>query len=778
MPDGQPEASTGLRLTLADVANVAQETAPAGEEPTKKRDAEARREFLALAKRRFRTCADSENVQRNEIVEDQRFRSGKQWPDQIIAMRELDKRPCLTINRLGQPIGLIQNQQRQSKVGIRVSPVDNVADPETAEVFEGLIRHIEVQSQADVAYDTAFERTVEGGIGWFRCLTEYLPGSFDQEIKIKRILNPLRVYVDPSAEEIDYSDARFMFITVDFPKDEFKETYGDARAVSLEEFSSLGDHSLAIDWFPEGRVRVAEYWYVEETERKLVLIDLGAGQTRTVPAEEVPEGAVVKRTRVEKVRKVKCAIINAADVLEEHEWAGQWIPFVPVIGTELVVEGKRQLRGIVRDARDPQRMYNYWVTAATEQIALAKRAQVVGAEGQFEGHEKEWNEANLRNLPYLEYKPVTVSGQIAPPPQIQSVEPPIQAMMVAVKQADNDLKATTGLFDASLGERGPQQSGKAIAAVQRQGELSTSGFTDNLSRAITHLGRILIDLIPKIYDAPRILRIIGADNIERSVSVNQNTIVNGVQRIYDLTVGRYDVTVSTGPAYNTRREASAAGGMELIQAAPALMGVIGDLVVGDMPWPNAPQMAERMKKVLPPQLQDKPGDQGQQLPPQVQAQMDALMQQHAQLTEALNAAQQELTSKKMELDSRERIARMQADVTIAVTQARNESAEQIALLRADVDQIKARADAERGDLADQTGRVHERMMAGEGRQHERLAAGEDRTHERGMTRLEQQHQRRMATEAASREDRRAREQRRFEAKHPPKPAPGKPGGAK
>lgn len=626
--------------------------------------------LLTEARKRFRVASDTEARLRAEMLMDLRFRAGEQWPDPILADRTVDKRPSLTVNRLPQFIKQITNPQRQARPALQINPIGDGADQDTAEILQGIVRHIEHTSHAEVAFDGAYEDAVTMGRGWFRVLTEYVDDgqTFDQEIIVKRIPNAFTVYVDPSAQEVDYSDARFMFVVDDMPKDEYVRKYGDASYKSLEQFRSVGDKSP--DWFPEGRVRIAEYWYVEEIERELALIPAQeAGHPdMIVPIEQVPSNLqkAIKNRRKVTTRKVHCVIMNAGQVLSRQEWPGRWIPIIPVLGDEINIDGRRDLVGIVRYARDPQRMYNYWVSAQTETIALAPRAPFIGAAGQFKNRESQWRQANNRNFAFLEYEPVSSGGQPVPPPQRQTFEPPIAAIVQATRQADNDLKSVIGFFDASLGQPGPDQSGKAILARQRQGEMGNVNWIDNLGRALWHYGRICLDLIPHIYDTPRVLNIIGLDDQRKQVTINQPFVdPAGVEQIYDVRKGRYNVTLTIGPNYESRRQEAVASMLQLVQAAPQMIPLIGDLLVGEMDWPMARQISERLKKMLPPPLQEQQDGQPQ-VPPQVQAQMAQLAQQHEALLKAYGEAMDTIRAKKLELASKEFIAAMQTRAQLAI----------------------------------------------------------------------------------------------------------------
>lgn len=652
-------------------------------------------ELLDLARKRFMDAASAETVLRANALDDLKFRAGRQWPEEVQKQRELDKRPCLTINRLPAFLRQVTNEQRQNRPAIKISPVDGGADPETAEVLQGLIRHIEISSNASIAYDTAFEAAATGGFGYFRVLTDYCDAdSFDQDIKIERIRNPFSVYFDPHTRCPVYSDARYCFVVTTMSREEFAARWPDAD-VSEIAYAGIGDSSR--EWLTEDSVRVAEYFRVEVEQKKLLLLEDGS----TVWADEVPAGVqlAVKRSRLAERRTIHWAKINGVEVLEERVWPGRWIPVIPVLGDELDIDGERELVGLIRYAKDPQRMYNYWASAETEAIALAPRVPFVGAEGQFEGHEAKWAQANNRNFPYLEYKPKTIAGLLAPPPQRQAFEPAVMAITQARMQAADDLKATTGIHDASLGAQGNETSGKAILARQQEGDTANYHLVDNLSRSIRHLGKILVDLAPKVYDGERVLRIIGDDDTEQAVQINAPTRHKGVERIFDFSVGKYDVVVATGPSYASRRQQAVETLLELVRSYPAIAEVAGDLLLKNMDFPGAAEVSERLKKILPPALQDSPEGE-EPIPPQAQAQIAQLTQQlemvMAELQKASTALEQkqvETGMKRLELESRERIAAAQIQADLVKVQVGIASKEDTTLLMAELSAIREELNA-------------------------------------------------------------------------------------
>lgn len=622
------------------------------------------KEILRVARERFQLAVEAESKIRQDALDDLEFRAGHQWPDEVKNERERDARPCLTINRVPQFIRQITNDQRQNRPSIKVSPVDDKADVDTAKIHQGLIRHIEYNSNADIAYDTAFEGAVTKGFGFFRIITDYVnPMSFEQEILIKRIRNSFSVYLDPTSKEPDGSDANWGFVFEDVPKDDFKAEYKDAELSNMQDWKSIGDNSDG--WITDGTVRIAEYFYKEFKQVDLVLLSNGEVLEKDKLPSTLPFGISIKSERTANVPVIKWCKINGIDVLEEREWPGRWIPIIPVYGDEIDINNERTLEGVVRHAKDSQRMYNYWASTETETITLAPKAPFIVAEGQItKEYEPLWKSANRKNHAYLPYKPTSLAGQPVGAPQRNVFEPPVQAITNARMQAADDLKATTGIYDSALGAQSREVSGVAIRGRQAQSQTSNFHFIDNLTRSMRHAGRVILDLIPKIYDTARVARIIGEDGEQQIVKINQVFEHQGQQKIYDLGAGKYDVTVETGPSYATKRQEALASMLDLTRSYPQITQFAGDLMVKNMDWPGASEIAERLKKTLPPGIADDKDDKKPQVPPEIQNQMAQMNQMIEQLTHHLNEANDKIKTKSIELESRERIefAKIDADI--------------------------------------------------------------------------------------------------------------------
>jgi hypothetical protein len=598
----------------------------------------------------------------------------------------INARPTLTINKLPQHVRQVTNDMRQNRPGAKVIPVDDNADVEVAEIFNGMIRHIEYISDADVAYDTACENQVSYGEGYITLMTEYCDeNTFDQDIKIGRIRNSFSVYMDPLIQDPTGADAKYCFITEDLTKAEYERQYPDAAPISTLQSLGVGDQSIS-NWLNEDTVRIASYYYIDYDKTKLNLYPGNQSAFEGTPEDKMLKdmfGKPIKSRISERPRVMYCKI-NGYEILEQKEWAGKWIPVIRVIGNEFEVDGRIYISGLVRNAKDAQRMYNYWVSQEAEMLALAPKAPFIGYGGQFEGYEDKWKTANTNNWPYLEVNPDVTDGQGAVLPLPQRAQPPMASsgLLQAKAGASEDIKSTTGQYNASLGIGGNERSGKAILARQREGDVGTFHYGDNLTRAVRHVARQLVDLIPKIYDTQRIARIIGEDGETKMVKINPdqpqpvNKIVNEqgivIEKIYNPGVGKYDVVATTGPGYATKRQEALEAMAQLLQGNPQLWSVAGDLFVKNMDWPGAQEMSKRFAKTIDPKFlsdgEDDPALQAAQQ--QIQA-MGAEMEQMYQMIQNVGKSieMQDMERKDFEAQIKaydaetKRIAAVQAGMT-------------------------------------------------------------------------------------------------------------------
>ena len=651
---------------------------------------------LAQMRSRFTMAVSAYSESREDELDDLRFAAGSpdnqwQWPADVLATRgsvqgqTINARPCLTINKLPQHVHQVTNDQRQNRPAGKVIPADDKADIEVAAIFEGIVRHIEYLSDADVAYDTACDNQVTYGEGYIRLLTEYCnENSFDQDIRIARVRNSFSVYMDPTIQDPCGSDAEWCFITEDLTTEEYERQFPDAAPISSLLQQGIGDQSTS-QWISENTVRIAEYFYVEHTKQTLNLYHGNVSAFKNSPEDKqmTAMGMVPIKTREVDVKRIKWCKTNGFEFLEEREWAGKWIPVIRVVGNEFEVDGRLYVSGLVRNAKDAQRMYNYWVSQEAEMLALAPKAPFIGYGGQFEGYEQQWKTANTTNWPYLEVNPDVTDGAGATLPLPQRAQPPMASsgLLQAKMGASDDIKSTTGQYDSSLGATSNERSGRAILAREKQGDTGTYHYVDNLARAIRYTTRQMVDLIPKIYDTERIARIIGVDGETGMAKINPNQaepvkkIVDEagitIEKIYNPSVGVYDVCVTTGPSYMTKRQESLDAMSQLLQGNPQLWAVAGDLFIKHMDWPGAQEMAARFAKTIDPKLlsnEDDPAlqaaNQQMQAMGQEMQQMQAMLQNVSQSMEAQTLKVKEFEAEVKAYDAEtKRISAVQAGMS-------------------------------------------------------------------------------------------------------------------
>ena len=590
--------------------------------------------LLREARKRFDIAWTADRENRTQALEDLAFLVGDQWPEDLRLEREGEQRPCPVENRLPQFVDQIMGDIRQQKPAAKVRPVDDVSDPKTADVMTSLLRDIEGQSQNSQPYVRAAESAVQCGIGHFRILTKYSRiGGFDQEIVQEPILNPFAVVWDPLSRSVTRSDARYCFVIEEMDRDEFKIAYPDANVADFETGDASTNHQYLTNWYTADTVKVAEYWFKTPVKRRFAR--LAAPLDRPVPSpegsnappavmatkrhpmgaiieldpgEEPPEGAEVRTVEDFKVSMVK---MSGLAVLEgPTDWLTPHIPIVPVLGKEIVVDRKVVRHGAIRFAKDPQWRFNVWLATLTELIGLQPKAPYLATPAQIKGHERRWKEANVKNLPVLLYNPdpkAPGAPQRAQP--VQGSEILVRLMMMA----EDAMKATTGQYAASLGQPSNETSGRAIDARRSQANTIAYIYTDNLVTSIRYATEITLALIPKIYDSERVVRLLNEDGSEAFEKinvayqeVNPETGQPEEKRKFDLTVGRYDVLISTGPAYATKRQEAAAMMMEFLRTSPEAAKYVMDLIARNMDWPGAEEFADRFAKMLPPELKPKP----------------------------------------------------------------------------------------------------------------------------------------------------------------------------
>lgn len=647
------------------------------------RETKEDREIIRRAHKRFKQAQDWESGARKRFVEDLKFAEGDsdnlyQWDQAQVTSRTNDPngaRPCLTVNKVRQHNLHILNDARQNKAGINIRPTGGGATYDSAKIFEGVVRHIEYRSNAAEAYEAASYHQVTAGWGYWRVLTEYADqDSFDLDIKIQRVSDPLSVYLDPDIEDFDGSDARWGFVFRDVPKDRFEAEYPQWKDV-------VGRNALCDEgksWDDGDHVRIAEYYEREEVADRLYSLVDGTTLLRsTIPDDLLEvfdslkgmpgqdgEPILIRAERRTTRWRVKWYKIAGSRIVDRKDWPGQFIPLVRVIGEETVIDGKLDRKGHTRALKDAQRMYNFWTSAAAEYGALQGKSPYVAPAGAIEGYEQYWNNANRVNYSVLPYNNMTDDGQVIPPPQ--RAQPPVQstAYLTGMQTAANELMLASGQYQSEMGAPSNERSGVAIQQRQRQGDNATYHYTDHQAQAIRFTGRILIDLIPKVYDTERVTKITAEDGSLTDVQVDPTLdrpvqkMVDGrpaddealkaaqadpdlrdkVATIFNPNVGRYAVESDIGPAYATRRQEAFAALSDMITRNSDLAKIAGDILFKSADFPGADEVAERIKRTIPPNIL------GQGVPPAEQ-QLQERVQQLTALLKQMDAALNEKQAK-------------------------------------------------------------------------------------------------------------------------------------
>jgi len=617
---------------------------------------------------------ESENI--NLAEEAIRFRAGEQWPQAIRRDREDEhqeggSRPCPVLDKTDQYVRQIVNEERLNRAAIKIRPVDSGADPETADIYTGIIRHIEDESEALVAYTTAGEHAVDGGFGYFRIFSEYVnPMSFSQKLTIKRINN--RFSVSPGYHtESDAADMKECLIWEDVRRADFKSEYPKAKEVGFEDNG---------DWADKDMIRVAEYYCIKPEPTTIHLFDDGrvitdkdfkqAKEIAEAEGIEVPEPAATRETAVNKVMWYK---VTAEEVLEQRELTGlSYIPVIKVTGNELTMpDGKIRLTGAVYAAMDAQRLHNYSIAGYVEHVALAPRAPWIAEETQVEGYENSYSDANRKPIALLKYAATAdESGHPIPPPQRTPPAGMSTGWQQMLSNTEHGVEAAFGMYGASVGATGQEKSGVALQEQKTQGAIGQYQFPDNLARSIQHCGRILLEWIPIVYDTATVARILGEDGTQEQVQLDPNQETSMMEtadqmgkptgKSYNLSVGTYDVSVSVGASYTSKRQEAVETQTQIIQAAPELMPVIGDILFGNMDAPGSDKISERLKTMLPPEIKGLEEEKGEIDPrtmeamaqiEQAAAQLEERGQQLQEFEQELNKTADEIGADKVTTDS-------------------------------------------------------------------------------------------------------------------------------
>lgn len=673
--------------TAEDKRNAGGEPADGGEGG--KNDATALRRMIEKYDRAV--TADLQN--RLDYIDDVRFRVGDQWPAALKSDRENSGRPVITVNKIPQFVRQITGDVRQNSPSIKVMPFEG-GDKDIAEIYNGLIRNIEQQSHAKYIYSQGADSSVTGGWGAWRITSQYSDDdSFEQDLRIKAIPNALSVVWDPMSQEQSKSDANYCFVHYRLSRAEFKEQWPDATCGDFQVTGDDPDAQLLASWFDQDGIRLAEYWCKEPYTRTICKLQSGLtiDCTDMEPEEVMLLGPVMNGkkplTRDVKSHKVVSYIISGNEILEgPTPWAGKHIPIIHVPGEEVWVGENRVTHGIVRFLKDPQRVFNYMKSTSVEVVGLQPKMPYIVPAGSIDGHELAWKEAGKSNAPYLLYNPDPQFPSLKP----ERAQPPVAAtgLLQEAALAAEDMHSVTGIYPSSLGQRGAESSGKAIIAREQQGDTGTFVYIDNISMAIAYTGEQLVDLIPRIYDTARIVRVLGEDGQHTMVPINQEVMTKGqggVQKMlkFDLSVGKYDVVVATGPNFQTRREVAGQGILQFIQALPQAGPLVGDILAGLQDWPQADEVKERLQSLLPPELKPPAMDEeGNPLPPpepppdpkvlEMQAKQQMMQ---AQMEHDTMQAQAEHEHMVMQANAQHELAQQkaQSEAELAATKAENDA---------------------------------------------------------------------------------------------------------
>src|SRR5579863_337155 len=623
--------------------------------------AETDHEIWLECNERLRIAIEAEGENRTRAIAALEFGDSQQWPDDLYNQRKIDKRPSLTINHTNTFVRRVCNNMRQQRPRIKVHPVGNGANVDKAQVFSGLIRHIENRSSADVAYDTAGESAVRMGWGYARVYSEYVDeASCEQELCISAIRNPFTVYMDPSARLPAGEDADWVIITEMMNRQEYRRQYPKADNLEYNFRSGLGDSQA--QWETKTEIRLAEYYRVRRTNETLWRMSNGMAIFESdLPKlkDQLAAARVTKTTfsRPSYRQRVEWFKLNGTTIVDRRTMEKKPLPdkYIPVVrceGNVLDLNGKVRRKGMIADLMDPARMYNYWRTMETELLALAPKAPWLVAAGQMDGH-PEWKDANQKPYSALVWEPASLeqpdgSKVLLPPPSRTPPVPVPAGAVQAAQGAQQDLMMVAGMpHEPANDTPGSVVSGIALQRRQALSDIGHFQYYDNQTRFIKHIGTILVHLIPVYYSEARMQRIIGEDGVPSMTAINtpqQSPIDPTITEIKnDLTVGRYDVVMDTGPGYETKRQEGAEAMIDLLKTplAEPIAKVGADLVVRNMDFAGASDLADRLMPLNPQGMQKAM----EGLPSQAKGVVSAIYQQLTQTQQALQQAQLELKYK-------------------------------------------------------------------------------------------------------------------------------------
>lgn len=666
---------------------------------------------LQRALKRLPIAIDADSHNREAAIEDLKFMNGDQWDEKELQRRRRKGRPALQVNLLPKFVDQVVGDMLHTTPSIKVQAGDATADPNIARIRQGLISDIEYRSNAKAIYGYASKQMVSSGYGAWRVLTRYCDDNpFQQEIYLEGIRNPFLVYMDPSAKDQNYADAKWGFLLEKVPVDEFKERYPkadcfggltvgqgntyehwyDGETVTVAEYFERTTVTETLHQLEDGRVVTQEKFeelyeeWKEHTEQLIVNTVQGVPNQ---PAAQ-PEPKIANTRDTEKI-EIRHWVLSGKEILhgdkDGNKVPGKYINIVLLKGKELNIEGKNYIYSLIRHAKDSQKMVNYWNTAAAEAIALAPKTPWLATPKQIEGFENDYAAANVENFPVLQYNPDPEAP--GAPQRVPTPSPPT-AIFEQIRRGEENIKSIIGMFNADLGAPGSEQTGAAIIARQKPSDIGTFEFSENLARAILYTGKIINEMIPEVYDTERDVRVRGVDDSESFVPVN-TTVENAKKvvqsnpeqygleiegleklemeaganaRFNDITSGKYDVVISVGPSYATQRQESAQHLLQLVQAMPQQMAVAADLIVENLDFKAADELARRLRMplvaqgVIQPRKGDPPPPKQEGPPPEVQVQMALVEVEKSKVALAELKAQNEAIKAQLEQ------MRMQRDI--------------------------------------------------------------------------------------------------------------------
>lgn len=639
--------------------------------------------IVAGARDFFEEAQGHESEWRAKWADELDFRAGKQWSDTAIAARNRPNeppRPCMVVDQTDQYMRQVVNDARMSPPALRASPVDDKADIRVAEDLQGLFRHIERVSRAQRAYLTALEWGSTIGRGAFRVYSEQVDETRNWwEPRIGRIANALQVYFDPFSTEIDGSDQTDAMLVLTYKPSTFKRRWPRAETTTSWDADWRDQH-----WCTSEFIRVAEWHSVRDRETKIILLgdqEISEDQARQAVLID-PLAPIRETTRTDKVCTIRH--VTARDVLEETEFHAPHVGLIPVYGNDRWTQEGRELFGMVRQAKDAGRLGNYIISGFAEAINNQVKAQWVGPAAAFKGYEAIWAKANTSNRAYLPYhhRDGDRPDDPIPAPTRNSVDLQIAGFVGAIQTSGALIQASLGMYQAAVGAQGPERSGVAIARRKSESDVGTYHYIDNLAGSIAHAGRIIMAMLPKVYDTPRVARILGEDGEPQHVQINpaapqafaETQGPAGRMDVLNPTIGQYDIHVSVGPSYASQREETAATLADLYGRSPQLMAATGDIYFENLNFPGAKEIAKRIKATLPNEIKAATDD-GGDLPPEI-AEKVARVVQTVQQREQLVAAAAEEADKRIaeakEVTAQARIAAAGADASRARLQAERE----------------------------------------------------------------------------------------------------------